>query len=272
MLYQVNRQFSIEWIGNVLKQNLAENFTYEGEYHDFVEIALLIKGKLEETENENIYTLQPGDMIFHAPMAFHKAKSAGNTPLHIYRISCVIKGRVPENLYDGVFTLDADEKAYFIGFVDRAQKLLGQDIPSAYVTQLLADELSAFILRLCLTGNANNKFSDSSSAKLFKSLVSEMTKNTYENIPLTTLSEKFNISVSYVKTLFYRYSGISPKKYYSHLRFVESIKLLEEGFSPSEIAEKMNFSSVSHFSVFFKENAGVTPTRYRKANQEERTV
>lgn len=272
MLQQVNRQFSIEWIGNMLKQNLSKDFEYEGEYHDFIEMALLVKGKIEETENENIYTLQPGDMIFHAPMEFHTMKSISNTPLTIYRVSCVIKGRVPSNLFEGVFSLNAEEKSFFMKFVDRAYHSLGKEVPSAFETQLFADELSTFILKLCLNNNVSNKFSDSSSAKLFKTLVNEMTEHLYDNISLASLSEKLNISVSYLKTLFYKHLGISPKKYYSQLRLIESTKLLDNGFSPAEIAEKMNFSSVSHFSVFFKENMGITPSKYKKESQEkERT-
>ena len=272
MLQQVNRQFSIEWIGNIRKQNLDKDFEYEGEYHDFIEMALLVKGKIEETENENIYTLQPGDIIFHAPMEFHKLKSISNTPPTVYRVSCVIKGRVPSNLFEGVFSLNAEEKAVFMSFVDLAENTLIENIPSAFETQLLADELSSFILKLCLNNNASNNFLDSSSAKLFKTLVNEMTEHLYDNISLVSLSEKLNISVSYLKTLFYKHLGISPKKYYSQLRLIESTKLLDSGFSPAEIAEKMNFSSVSHFSVFFKENMGITPSKYRKESQQkERT-
>ncbi len=272
MLRQVNRQFSIEWIGNILKQRHEKNFVYDGEYHDFIEMALLVKGRIEETENENIYTLHPGDMIFHAPMEFHKMKSVGNTPPTIYRVSCVIKGRVPSNLFDGVFSLNSEEKTFFMKFVDSAHNALNKDVPSAFETQLLADELSSFILRLCLNKTANDKVSDSSGAKLFKTLASEMNENVHNNITLTELSGKFNISVSYVKNLFYKYSGISPKKYYSRLRLIETIKMLEEGLSPAEITEKMNFSSVSHFSVFFKENMGISPSKYRKESHEkERT-
>ena len=273
MLYQVNRQFSIEWIGNVTKQNYAKDFDYIGECHDFTEIVFVAKGVAEKAEDGNIYVMQSGDIIFHAPMEFHTVKALENTPLTLCFVSCVITGRVPENLYDGFFNLSPEDQTYFMGFVDKAEKTLKKGIASSFEVQFLADELSAFILKLCMNNDTKKNFSVSNSAKLFKNIVNEMNENIYTNISLTEISKKFNISTSYVKSIFYKYSGISPKKYYSQLRIVESIRLIEKGLSTSEIAEKMNFSSASHFSVFFKENMGISPSKYGKSShKKERTV
>jgi two-component system response regulator YesN len=41
-------------------------------------------------------------------------------------------------------------------------------------------------------------------------------------------------------------------------------RLLDEGFSATEIADKMNFSSPNYFSVFFKKHTGTMPSEYKK--------
>ena len=91
-----------------------------------------------------------------------------------------------------------------------------------------------------------------------------MNREVYTNLSLSDFAAKEHISVSYVKTLFYRYAGISAKSYYISLRVNEATKLLVADVPIREIAEKMNFSSPNYFSLFFKKHMGVTPNEYKK--------
>ncbi len=272
MLKQIYRQFNIEWLGNVLRQNFDSTFFYAGERHDFIEMLYLEKGELEVVEDGNVYILHTGDIIFHAPLEFHKQRSVGQSPITFRNVSCVIKGNAPKILFDGVFRLDSEERAQFLRFFEKAYKFDKVEISPGFLGHLAAEELTAFILNLCTKQTMNNHFSSLNGAVMFNKLVNTMKENLSQNISVSEVASLHNISVSYVKNLFYKYADMSPKKYYSQLRLIESIKLLENGLTPAEIAETMNFSSVSHFSVFFKENMGISPSKYRKEiHDKERT-
>ena len=92
-----------------------------------------------------------------------------------------------------------------------------------------------------------------------------MRENVMQNLPLTEIAALCYVSVSYLKLLFRKYAGASPKEYYSNLRLTEAILLIKEGLSTTEIAERMKFSSPNYFCSFFKKRTGVTPSEYRRS-------
>ena len=68
----------------------------------------------------------------------------------------------------------------------------------------------------------------SASAKEYNKVVSDMAACVYEAYDLATFAKRASISLSYVKLLFAKYAGVSPKSYYSDLRAKEAAKLLSE--------------------------------------------
>ena len=91
-----------------------------------------------------------------------------------------------------------------------------------------------------------------------------MQQGLYENLTLEQIATACHISTSYLKVLFARYAGISPKAYYLKMRYNEALNLLKKGLSATEVATKMNFSSPSYFSAFMKRYAGLPPAKYVK--------
>ena len=85
----------------------------------------------------------------------------------------------------------------------------------------------------------------------------------YENLSIQEIAMRNKISVSTIKVLFQTYAGIPPKKYYSDMRGIEALRLLEEGMEISQIAEKMNYSSVNYLSATFKKQFGLPPGQFR---------
>ena len=125
-----------------------------------------------------------------------------------------------------------------------------------------AARLAAFLIGLSRGGEARKPLVVSRSAQEYNSIVTAMTERVYENIGLEDIAAAENISVSYLKLLFKMYSGTTPKLYWSRLRCNEAIKLLQQGMTPTEVADRMNFSSPNYFSTFFKRVVGVPPKKY----------
>ena len=128
-----------------------------------------------------------------------------------------------------------------------------------------------FILKITGKNAHTDSFSSNPGAEVYRKTVKTMTENIYSNLSLEEIADKNHISISYVKKLFYHYAGVSPKKYYDHLRIHEITSQLTEGIPKSEIAEKMGFSSPAYFTNYCKKHLGVTPTQYQKEKTIKKT-
>ena len=261
---KISCDFYIENIGYPLNRIYHEKLFFEGESHDFAEIVFVKSGSAEITENENVYVLNSGDIIFHAPSEFHTIKTIGSSSLHLFNLSAIFKGKLPDGMYDGVFSLTDEDQADFLDFFRLAEKYIATENPPAFSGQELTHRLLSFILKITNKNALSDSFSSDPGAEAYGKIVKTMTENIYSNLSLEEIADKNHISISYVKKLFYRYAGVSPKKYYSHLKLQEIIHLLSLGISKSEIAEKMGFSSPAYFTNYCKKHLGTTPTQYQK--------
>ena len=86
-----------------------KGFLNKGESHHPWELVFVHEGKVQATENFQVYTLNKGDLIFHAPMEFHSISSPDNVPTCVYISAFEIEGEVPKELSQGVFSLSVDE-------------------------------------------------------------------------------------------------------------------------------------------------------------------
>ena len=264
MFKTVERSFCIDSMAYPLKQNFTKNYAFDGESHNFIEIVYIQNGKAEVAENDKIYLLDDGNLIVHAPMEFHRIKSADGTTPTVYNLSLKIKGNVPDTLFDGVFELDSDERKEYMSIYTNAARFINNTDSQTYEGQEAATHLESFIIDICARNNKNTTLSSDAGALMYKKLVRTIKERLYDNISLAKLAASNYISVSYVKALFYRYAGTAPGNYYSKLRANEAAGLVAKGIPLSQISEMMNFSSANYFSLFFKKQFGKTPSQYKK--------
>jgi AraC family transcriptional regulator len=85
------------------------------------------------------------------------------------------------------------------------------------------------------------------------------------------LSKSLHKDYSYISSLFSEVEGITIEKYVIHQK-IEKVKelIIYNELSLSEIAYKLNYSSVAHLSNQFKKVTGLTPTHFKKVGQNKR--
>ena len=72
-----------------------------------------------------------------------------------------------------------------------------------------------------------------------------------------------NISVRSFQRKYKKLYGKTPIADLYDFRFTKSKRLLDTGYSISHILNSCGFKSPQHFSRFFKERAGITPSQYK---------
>ena len=85
------------------------------------------------------------------------------------------------------------------------------------------------------------------------------------------ISQKLQHDYSYLSNLFTEVEGTTIEKYFIAQK-IERVKefLVYDELSLSQIALKMNYSSVSHLSKQFKKVTGLTPTYYKNLKERKR--
>jgi AraC-like DNA-binding protein len=78
------------------------------------------------------------------------------------------------------------------------------------------------------------------------------------------LAERYGISVSYLRKMFHKAVGMSPKHYHTHIRHEHARHyLMYSSFSIKEISEVCGYLDEYHFSKSFKQFNGVSPSAFR---------
>jgi AraC-like DNA-binding protein len=85
------------------------------------------------------------------------------------------------------------------------------------------------------------------------------------------LSEKLNHNYTYLSNLFSEVKGITIEQY-SLSHKIEKVKelLVYDELNLTEIAWKLNYSSVSHLSNQFKKMTGLTPSHFKNLKHKKR--
>ncbi|MBQ4518748.1 MAG: helix-turn-helix transcriptional regulator [Clostridia bacterium] len=91
--------------------------------------------------------------------------------------------------------------------------------------------------------------------------------NRYYNSEITpkVLAKLCLMSESYFRSQFRKHMGVSPLKYRESVRISWAKQYLATNlFSITEIAEKLGYCDIYHFSKVFRQHCGITPSEYKK--------
>ena len=86
-----------------------------------------------------------------------------------------------------------------------------------------------------------------------------------EDLAVTEIADKLNISVHYLCHVFKADTGITPIDYRNSVKLTKAKKLLVgTDRKISDVALECGFGSASYFSKLFVKNEGITPNEYRE--------
>ncbi len=134
--------------------------------------------------------------------------------------------------------------------------------------QQIASGMVIKILGYIISFQKQKDFSGKAIAKIIEAIRFEMRQNTSEEIDLKALAVKYNVSYSFFRKMFKKYTGVSPGQYHLQLRITRAKELLvSTDKSIKEISYELGFQSIFYFSNIFKKKEGVTPSKFRNKSR-----
>ena len=155
---------------------------------------------------------------------------------------------------NGDFVFDVGEKTLRMWIAE----LFGTKKPS--VVQELADSEALGKVMLYLLKRTHLSCSDTS----FEQMLRFLENDTEKEFSLEAFAKEFHYSKEHIIRLFQKHIGLSPYRYWLHLRLKRSSEALKASNETVEqIAARCGYSSVSAYSNQFKKIYGMTPGEYR---------
>lgn len=272
--FKNRRPLEVTGIYTAFKTVYGVGKSFAGEMHNFWECVCIVSGTAGISADERVYTLRPGEAIFHKPMEFHRIWTQGNTPLEFFVVTFDVFGAMAQKLEDSIFKIDGGAEPAFNRLRECYEVNTSAEVwkdscawdwfKDSVKMQIFCNALETFLLEMCGKKPANESFERTEQAKLFRSLVKTMQSNLSANLTVKQLAAVAHTSETSVKRTFVKYCGISPHKYFLNLKLKEAYRLLEQNYRICEISEKLGFDNPNYFAVVFRRMTGYSPQNYKK--------
>ncbi len=102
--------------------------------------------------------------------------------------------------------------------------------------------------------------------RMIDNVISEIREHYMEDISLTSLSTKYNISMGHLSKMIKESLSVNFSDYIASLRIQRAKELLrDDRLSIQEIAEIVGYNDYFYFTKVFKRVEGISPSKYRKS-------
>lgn len=289
----------MEFVKTVLKNELvidnlisfhyfefAKNYLFEGEKHNFWELAYVDKGELEVMAGTNGYVLKQGDIIFHKPNEFHSVWASLNIAPSAVMISFECSSPAMKLFENKICNLDNEDRNILSRVVMEGLNVFMPPLGSPHINTLTrksdvpfgSEQFIRLHMEMLLLNliRKNNQVSQSkrlsSTVKercdmdIINKLISYMETNLTNNPNLDELCQHVNMSKSYLQAIFNQNMGCGIMEYFKKLKIKQAKKLIrEEKYNFTQISDLLAYSSIHNFSRHFKSVTGVTPSEYSRS-------
>ncbi len=270
--YQPQFEFSLRSINTMYRRQLLPNESFKGEIHDFWELVYIEAGELTVAEDDRVYEIKEGQIVFHKPMEFHRFWRARGKETNVIIISFDCRDGMIQQLGDGVFELDSILRQELIHITDSIRKNF--DVTSLQINKktdsvplhesLTFLEFQTFLLHILEHANNRQDQSYNASAVNYRKIVCTLNDHVYENLSVEDIASLCCLGVSNLKKTFSMYAGCGVMHYFNSLKVLKAKELLTQDLSIAQVSERLSFSSPNYFSLVFKKHTGKLPTQFRR--------
>lgn len=265
-------------LNNCLTLNFPHPYDFRGEFHPFWEMVYALEDGFQVAENDKVYTMKKGDVIFHKPMAFHRLWSVDGLQVRAFIVGFCGEGELLRQLKGSAFVLRPDQQQHLEQLLDMArQQFSGTErnglcdfLRTAHATedalqlQRFVDSFQLFLLSLAQESAplTVKEIANSEATRIYQQAVQLLTENVDSWITAEAISKQLGCSNSQLKRVFAKFSDIGIHKYLMKLKTAKAISLLRRGESCNAVSQALGFGNQNYFSTVFKRETGFPPSHY----------
>ena len=269
------------------------DYSFEGESHDFWEITYVDKGDIELTIDERKIKLNKGEIAFIPPNAFHDLSANGVNAPNLVVISFQCNSKCMSFFQDKVFTVGTLEKEFFSEILAEAKHAFDSPLNKTYLYEIERNKISFFgseqLIRLYLeyiiislyrryapesiqkkvtkTNTISKKFieitKDSDDNVIYEQILQYLNQNITSFLSVDTICHDNLVSRTKLQRLFGKRHNCGVAHYFYVLKIEHSKELIrEKKLNLTEISEYLGYSSLQYFSRQFKQITGMSPSEY----------
>ena len=285
---QMEKELDVKGLYTFFYFEHSKDFHYIGEKHDFWELVYVDSGEICAVSDNDGFLLSQGNVIFHKPMEFHGMTAVKNMPHNVLITTFECKSPAVDFFTKKIFTLNSKQKKMLGVFLEEMRRTFGGNFDSSNIGEISFDRaercsyqlgvqyLEAFLLELMRENTAVKRTEKISSfAKknvenaFVQSIKDFLAESLYSTLTLDEVCHNFKMSKSYICELFKNEVGVGVIDYYIGLKINEAKFLIREGkLNFTEIAERLGYSSLHHFTRMFKAKVKMSPSMYEKSIKE----
>jgi AraC-like DNA-binding protein/quercetin dioxygenase-like cupin family protein len=272
----------VEYTGKVVrgiitcfKERVEDGWKFSGEYHNFWELVYVTEGSIYIAIEGKTRKLENGELVFYMPMEFHKMWCEDCAKAKFTVISFDGCDDLLNPLGGNIIKLDTEKSDELLQVYHNIHDTFDvnlnvrprrDDIRSIPAEIMCINNLENFLLSLLNKKISDNQTHQSKGDFNYRLIIDAMHENINKNLTIEELAEICKLSVSNLKKTFRKYGNEGVMKYFNHLKINRAIKFLRRGYTSSQIAQEMGFSSQNYFSVVFKRETGMLPSEFKKKN------
>lgn len=280
---KLKTEITIDYIISVHYFEYMNDFSFEGESHDFWELLCVDKGTVEIVADSNTYTLNKGDIIFHQPNEFHNVNSNGIVAPNLVVIGFECDSPGMSFFKNKILQVDRTEQIILAEIIKEAKGAFAGRLDDTYLTklprnkkqpygseQLIKMYLEMIMITLVRTYSnlktkqvLPNSSTHNRNEYLFNQIVIYMEDNLGTQLTIDKICEDNLISRSILQMLFRNYGNSGVIDYYSNLKINTAKQLIRnQQLNITQIADALGYTSIHYFTRQFKKISGMTPTEY----------
>lgn len=263
----------------VEKGSLQSDFAIHG--HDFNELVIIISGTASHQINEEIYTINAGDVcvlghdVVHG---FHQTKDLKlfNVMYDASQISLNTAELKQMHGFQALFALDklyAKENIYKSRMKLTKNQLMAieellEQMSKEYLNgtlgfrTMLLSHFSNLVVMLCRFFEQGSNMADMRINRVADAVVF-IEKNFTSALSIPQLSKMAHMSERHFNRVFSEAFAATPMEYIISLRLSHACNLLQKtDMSVTEVSQNCGFSDSNYFSKSFKKKYGVSPKKF----------
>ena len=251
--------FCVNTIDYAIRKTTKSEWKLENVHTNYYIIAFAEEGSADYVIDGKEYQIEKGAMILFDKDQIHSAFSNPDKPWSFYSIAFDIH-------CFSEFSLNSLEPVIYVDNYEQCKKLFSKlyDAYSkksdAYILICRSIIMELLYYNIRQQTIKHNPVLHHEALETIKDYIIEHTK---EHFTIEFLADMVNLSPSYCRYLFKKYTGQSIIQYSNSIKIEKACSLLKSGLcNVTEAAEAVGFSNVHYFCRLCKKTTGKTPSKY----------